>query len=589
MAPTTIRRKLLLPLALALAALLLAFVASAYHNLQVGFEAKVDESLGQAKAFVASRLSATTESLRATLITLGTDQDLQDMVWLDRREEALNHLLPRLEQIERPGLPDRLFVLGRGGNVFIEPRQPGFFGHPLAFPTADRAVMDETVSSGIAIGREGQIVSRVFVPWWAEERHFGFLGMERRLTDLAPSLQNSLNASVFLMVEKSLYSGSYPEDSLALPWDRFEQVAVISSATNVDEPAFHSVIDSFRPGDSGLATDDLIVGETGYYRAFPLPLTGPRGTPVAQLLVFLDVTEEQEAFYADSLAIVGIVGLLGGALLLFFWILLGKVTNALIDGAEALSRQAESAKTANQAKSEFLAHMSHELRTPLNAILGFSEIIQAQVFGPVGNQRYLDYVSDIHSSGTHLLALINDLLDLSRIEAGKFVLQEDQVDLSSIISECTHLMKPKADEGSLRLSVDLEENLPNLLGDERRLRQVLLNLLGNAVKFTPEGGEISVKAGFDNHFGFNVEVSDTGHGIAPEDLERVLSPFDQARQVFIREHDGVGLGLPLTKGLIEMHGGDLKLTSEVGVGTTVRLNLPTERKLMAELPGPAVT
>jgi len=238
----------------------------------------------------------------------------------------------------------------------------------------------------------------------------------------------------------------------------------------------------------------------------------------------------------------------------------------------AAKRMAESA---SRAKSEFLANMSHELRTPLNAIIGFSEIIKTRKFG-LSSERYPEYAGDIFSSGTHLLALINDILNLSKLEAGRFVLHEEDIDLAASVAACVSLVAVQAKQSKIRLSVSLDDNVPSIRADDRRLRQILINLLSNAVKFTPEGGEIRVTSA-ERDGGLAVTVRDTGIGIASGDISKVMSPFGQVESKIRRKHEGTGLGLPLAKQLVELHGGTFAVESTVNVGTAVTFVLPAER------------
>jgi two-component system, cell cycle sensor histidine kinase PleC len=243
--------------------------------------------------------------------------------------------------------------------------------------------------------------------------------------------------------------------------------------------------------------------------------------------------------------------------------------------ADALRREAESA---NRAKSEFFAIISHELRTPLNAILGFAQIMQQGLFGPVGNPRYAVYVDDIDRAANHLLGVIGDVLDLSKAEAGKLTLREEQFELAGIIDQAMRLLRERAAEQGLRLSLQLpREGGYYIRGDERLLKQVLLNLLGNAIKFTPAGGSVTVVAGGDAEGGCSVRVADTGIGIAEADLPRVLQPFVQVESVFARKHGGTGLGLPLVKQIMELHGGGVEIDSALGAGTAVTVRLPPSR------------
>ncbi len=251
-----------------------------------------------------------------------------------------------------------------------------------------------------------------------------------------------------------------------------------------------------------------------------------------------------------------------------------------------LRRAKEEAELASRSKTEFLANMSHELRTPLNAIIGFSDILRGQIFGPLGDQRYIDYSGDIRDSGLHLLNLINDVLDVSKVEFGKVELTEETVDLVDIVEACVRLMRDRADAAAVKLMQEIEPSLPYIQGDARRLKQILLNLMSNAVKFTPAGGRVLVRAR-DDADGLRLIVEDTGIGIAACDLEKALRPFGQIDSRLSRKYQGTGLGLPLARSMAELHGGRLELESTPGRGTTATLVLPTSRVLRpAALMGP---
>ena len=249
--------------------------------------------------------------------------------------------------------------------------------------------------------------------------------------------------------------------------------------------------------------------------------------------------------------------------------------------AQQAAEQQQTAESASAAKSQFLANISHELRTPLNAILGFSEIMKAEMFGPLGSPQYRGYAADIHHSGSHLLTVINDILDLSKIEAGKFELNEEDCDPVRLVRDAVRFVAERAASAGLGLQQRLAPGLPAVRADGRLIKQILLNLLSNAIKFTPDGGLVTVVAEMDREGGLSLSVADTGVGIAADQLERVLQPFTQVENTLTRTHAGTGLGLPLCKSLIELHGGRLVLESAVGRGTTVTIILPKERMLPA--------
>jgi two-component system cell cycle sensor histidine kinase PleC len=262
--------------------------------------------------------------------------------------------------------------------------------------------------------------------------------------------------------------------------------------------------------------------------------------------------------------------------------LIGELEQARMKSDEARRR----AEAANIAKSRFLAQMSHELRTPLNAILGFSEVMKNEIFGTHAVPAYKDYSGDIHTSGVHLLGLINEILDLSRIEAGRYELNEEAVTLTATVEECHHLLKLRAKNRGITIHEMFEHEMPRLWADERAIRQVCLNLLSNAIKFTPQGGEIWLKVGWTASGGQYLSVRDTGPGIPEEEIPVVLDTFGQGTNAIKSAEQGAGLGLPIVKHLVDLHGGTFVLRSKLREGTEVVVTVPPERVMSALEPIP---
>lgn len=251
-----------------------------------------------------------------------------------------------------------------------------------------------------------------------------------------------------------------------------------------------------------------------------------------------------------------------------------------LDQAKANSDEARRrAEEANLAKSRFLATMSHELRTPLNAILGFSEVMKNEVFGPHATASYKEYSADIHGSGQHLLDLINEILDLSRIEAGRYELQEEAIQLAWLVGDCRHMLNLRAKAKNQTIREFIDPSLPRIWADERAVRQIVLNILTNAVKFTPQGGDIVVKVGWTSSGGQYVSVKDTGPGIPEEEIPIVMSSFGRGALALKTAEQGSGLGLPIVKGLIELHGGGFQLKSKPREGTEVIVTFPALRAM----------
>jgi two-component system cell cycle sensor histidine kinase PleC len=256
-----------------------------------------------------------------------------------------------------------------------------------------------------------------------------------------------------------------------------------------------------------------------------------------------------------------------------------------LEQAKSISDEARHrAESANVAKSRFLAQMSHELRTPLNAILGFSEVMKSEIFGAHAVPVYKEYSADIHNSGVHLLNLINEILDLSRIEAGRYELNEEAVALVNVVGDCHHLMKLRASSRGITIHEVFEQGMPRIWGDERAIRQIVLNLLSNSIKFTPQGGEIWLKVGWTASGGQYLSVKDSGSGIPEDEIPIVLASFGQGSNSIKSAEQGAGLGLPIAKSLIDLHGGTFTLKSKIRIGTEVIITFPPERVMSALAP-----
>ncbi len=331
----------------------------------------------------------------------------------------------------------------------------------------------------------------------------------------------------------------------------------------------------------------LTVIAVGAMLASNLPVAVVAGTlPISVMLAF------SLALNTDKMYIAMAIMALGAQM--FFLVLSGRVYRttlmmleyrvekdnliAELEQAKAISDEARRrAEEANLAKSRFLATMSHELRTPLNAILGFSEVLKSEIFGPLPSDQYREYANDIHSSGNHLLNLINEILDLSRVEAGRYALNEETVALTHIAEDCCDLLQLKMRNKNITVSQQFEPNLPKLWADERAVRQIILNLLSNAIKFTPIDGRITIKVGWTAGGGQYAAIRDTGPGIPEEEIPVVLSAFGQGSLAIKTAEQGTGLGLPIVQALVKMHGGSFDLKSKLREGTEVTVTFPSVR------------
>jgi signal transduction histidine kinase len=245
--------------------------------------------------------------------------------------------------------------------------------------------------------------------------------------------------------------------------------------------------------------------------------------------------------------------------------------------AEELALAKTELERGSQAKTDFLANISHELRTPLNAVIGFSQVMRSEMLGPLGSARYREYAAGIEESGLHLLQLIDDIMDVAQIESGVVELREETVSPSDLIEPVARLIRPRADSSRVLLFIEPAVALPDLIVDVRRIKQVLLNLLSNSIKYTPAGGRVELRCRLDPDGSFFFDVSDTGIGIRYEDIDKVLRPLERGESSYTRSHDGPGLGLPIARGLVELHGGRLRLDSIPNHGTHAEIRLPAAR------------
>ena len=324
------------------------------------------------------------------------------------------------------------------------------------------------------------------------------------------------------------------------------------------------------PGDCGPTTNlrDILARQAGRGDFGP-------GDPALQ------VGERIEAFYSDTQAGTERFTIGGRTVQVMRRPMAGGVVLAVYSditdrkaAEDRLTRAWADAELGNRAKSEFLANMSHELRTPLNAIIGFSEVISTQMLGPIGDPKYLEYVNDIHASGMHLLAIVSDVLDMSKIEAGKLELRCAPVAVGAVVAEAIRMVDARARSRAIRIEAGPAIDDMVVVADERAFLQITLNLLSNAVKFSPDDGEIAIRARAEYDGSFVFEIEDHGIGMSEEGLERAMQPFGQIDTPATRSQSGTGLGLPITKGLVEAHGGRLEIETGIGRGTMVRVVLP---------------
>jgi PAS domain S-box-containing protein len=388
----------------------------------------------------------------------------------------------------------------------------------------------------------------------------------RAIIDNSPSLIYLKDTESRILVTNKAYQQYYgvgQEDALGSEGYEWQERTNVEKLKKQDQ----KVISDGQPVETEIERTDN-TGKSTVIQSVKFPVRDTAGIIVGIGGIASDITERKNIERERERAIEH---------LLEAQLMIEEQTKNLKQATEGSNQARLIAEAANRTKSEFLANMSHELRTPLNAIIGFSESIQLQIFGPVGSPKYIEYVGDINQAGNHLLSLINDILDLSKIEAGGIDLCEEVVNVSDAVSSSMLLVKERAEKGGVELKLDVPDDPVPLYADGRILKQILINLLSNAVKFTPSGGEVAVRVWSRSDTGYIFQVVDTGIGMALEDIPTALAAFKQLDGALNRKFEGTGLGLPLTKSLIELHGGSLDLQSRVGVGTTVTARFPAER------------
>ncbi|MDB5361998.1 MAG: sensor histidine kinase [Rhodospirillales bacterium] len=433
----------------------------------------------------------------------------------------------------------------------------------------------ETLMTGLAAA--GLVLCLMLLGWRLQremtERARGFADLERQAAALAVNtMQLDLARNLAEEAEERLRNALDALTEGFLLWDSEDRLVLCNDAAHVLDPDPGNQVE-FGQSFTELLDDRLArglipaaAGREDEYRA-------------ARIAAHLNPTLpiEFETTHGHILRIVERRTTEGGI------VTLRSDVTAQRQLERALIQARQEAEAGSRAKSEFLASMSHELRTPLNAVIGFAELIHGEMLGSdaAAHRRYREYAGDIRDSGSHLLGLINDILDFSKTEAGEMQLVQDPVDLGELIESAVRMLKPRAERAGIMLVGRVPSNLPSVLGDGMRLRQVLLNLLSNAIKYTPESGQVSVTVEASGS-SVLLKVADTGIGIAPEDMSIVLEPFRQIDNDLNRRNPGTGLGLPLTKRLVELHQGVLELESIVGRGTTAVVRLPANEVRLAE-------
>ncbi len=607
------RRFPLIPLIVGLVFLL---CASAVVFLWLNYSSQqraIDRLIRASERMFAQELEERFEILQILIQQLGRDRDLSRAYRSGDREALYQAALPIFRGIAPRHRITHFYFTGADRVNFLRVHDRQRHGDVIDRFTMREAVRTGRFAKGLELGPLGTLTLRLVAPWRADGEIIGYIELGQEIEDSIDGLTTALPTEVAIAVRKDFLDRKQWRAGMSMlgrdvDWDLAEDHVLVNMNVNQVPPeALGRLLR--QDGEAVTVARTMTTRDGSATRVLLTPLVDAGGQDIGRLVFFLDVTTFRAAFWKSVAAIIAIFGLGGGILALTLRTVVRRFERSLSladrerDEAYAqsetrveertrdLSREVarrerteadlraarDQAEFANRSKSEFLANMSHELRTPLNAIIGFAQVIRDEMFGALGSAKYRDYAADINDSGQHLLDLINDILDLSKIESGKAELYENDIDVAPLLCSALNMVRERATSGGVTLETEIPDGLQALHADERKLKQILVNLLSNAVKFTKPGGVVTLRTWCNVRSGYLFQVQDTGIGMAQEDIPMALAQFGQVDSALNRQYEGTGLGLPLSKTLTELHGGTLDLQSEPGVGTTVTLRLPAAR------------
>ncbi len=607
------RRFLLIPLIVGLVCLLAASAMVFLWLDHASQQRAIDRLIRTSERIFAKELDERFDLLEIAVQYLGRDRDLSAAFRSGDRNALYQAALPIFRDISPQHRITYVYFTGVDRVNFLRVHNPRRHGDVIDRFTMREASRTGHSARGLELGPMGTLTLRLVTPWRVDGEIIGYIELGQEIEDAISELAETLPTEVAIAIRKDLLDREQWRSSMSMlgrdvDWGLAEgHVLVNMNVDRVPPEALGRLLR--RDGGSVTAARTLTARDGSATRVLLTPLVDAGGRDIGYTVFFMDVTSFQAAFWKSVAAIVTIFGLVGGVLAMSLSMVIRRFERSLSladrerDEAYAqletrveerthdLSREVarreqteadlraarDQAEFANRSKSEFLANMSHELRTPLNAIIGFAQVIRDEMFGALGSTKYRDYAADINDSGQHLLDLINDILDLSKIESGKAELYEDDIDVAPLLRSALNMVRERATSGDVTLETEIPDGLQALHADERKLKQILVNLLSNAVKFTKPGGVVTLRTWCNVRSGFLFQVEDTGIGMAQEDIPKALAQFGQIDSALNRQYEGTGLGLPLSKTLTELHGGTLDLQSEPGVGTTVTLRLPAAR------------
>lgn len=578
MNPKGIKRAILVPLVIALAGLAAAFAIMLSMSRERLYERDLDHSVRTFETQFNARLENAGRTMEAALAAVLADHRINGAFAIRDRRALFAAAEPLFRRLSADHRISRFYFFDADGRVFLRVHQPDRLGDFPDRATLRRTRETETPTRGIELGPRGTLTLRLVTPWRDRGAIRGYVEMGIEVEDLIGDLKSRPGIESYLFVYKEVIERAAWEENLRAlsgtrQWDRFGTMVQVGGSTEALPASLTAVLNGLRPGMQ-IGNSGAQLHENGrLLLAALLPIPDLAGWEVGRVVVTTDATPLRQEFLRDLAGIVGAIAVVGIVLVTAFYWLLDHVQRRLAEAEARLVETARAAQAASEAKTMFLATMSHELRTPLNAIIGFSEIMKGEMLGPVDNTAYKGYLADIHRSGSDLLKLINDILDIARLEGGHIELRPQRLAPAEVADACLRSVSGRARREGIDLVRRIDGGLPAVMADELRLKQVVLNLLTNAIKFTPAGGTVTLAVEETGGM-LAFRVGDTGIGMKPEDIPKVLDPFVQLADQMTRNHDGAGLGLPLTKSLVELHGGRLELESQPGRGTVATAWFP---------------